>query len=403
MTYDPQRHHRRSIRLKGYDYTQPGAYFITICTHGRECLFGEIIDGEMHLNEAGQIVVQTWQDLPNHVPNVQLDAFVVMPNHVHGIIIITDRAGVVGTGSEAVRTTMGSGSAAGSVGAGSVGAGSVGAGSEPAPTTTTAPGSAAGSGPTTGPGSTMGSGPTTGPGSTMGSGPTTGPGSTMGSGPTTGPGSTMGSGPTTGPGSTMGSGPTTGPGSTTGSGPTTGPGSTMGSGPTTGPGSTMGSGPTTGPGSTMGSGPTAGPGPTTGSDPVGAGSEPAPTEPAPTEPAPTEPAPTEPAPTEPAPTRSSHGLPEIVRQFKTFSARRINELRGTPGTPVWQRNYYEHIIRDESSLNRIRQYIAENPVRWDADRENPQRPHHAQRHSLPPPAFQRENPTPQHPKDTPRS
>jgi hypothetical protein len=99
MAYDPEKHHRRSIRLKGYDYTQPGAYFITICTHGRECLFGEIIDGEMHLNEAGQIVVQTWQDLPNHVPNVQLDAFVVMPNHVHGIIIITERAGGVGTGS----------------------------------------------------------------------------------------------------------------------------------------------------------------------------------------------------------------------------------------------------------------------------------------------------------------
>ena len=138
MAYDPEKHHRRSIRLKGYDYTQPGAYFITICTQGRECLFGEIIDGEMHLNEAGQIVVQTWQDLPNHISNVQLDAFVVMPNHVHGIIIITDRAGVVGSGS---------------VGAGSVGSGSVGAGSEPAPTTTTtAPGSAAGSGPTTGSG-----------------------------------------------------------------------------------------------------------------------------------------------------------------------------------------------------------------------------------------------------------
>jgi len=59
MAYDPEKHHRRNIRLKGYDYTQPGAYFIAICTHGRECLFGEIIDGEMHLNEAGQIVVQT--------------------------------------------------------------------------------------------------------------------------------------------------------------------------------------------------------------------------------------------------------------------------------------------------------------------------------------------------------
>jgi hypothetical protein len=197
---------------------------------------------------------------------VQLDAFVVMPNHVHGIIIITDRAGGVGAGFKPARTTMGPGSAAGSgstpgagsaggagstagpgsVGAGSVGVGSVGAGSEPAPTTTTGPGPTAGSGPAAGPGS------------------------------------------------------------------------------------------------------------------VGAGLE-------------------------PAPTRSSYGLPEIVRQFKTFSARRINELRGTPGTTVWQRNYYEHIIRDEFSLSRIRQYIAENPAPWDADQENPQRPHRARRHSLPPP------------------
>jgi hypothetical protein len=151
MAYDPQRHHRRSIRLKGYDYTQPGAYFITICTHGRECLFGEIIDGEMHLNEAGQIVVQSWQDLPNHVPNVQLDAFVVMPNHVHGIIIITDHAGGIGAGLKPARTTMGPGFAADPGSAGGVGStagpGSVGAGSEPAPTTTTASGSTAGSGP----------------------------------------------------------------------------------------------------------------------------------------------------------------------------------------------------------------------------------------------------------------
>ncbi len=73
---------------------------------------------------------------------------------------------------------------------------------------------------------------------------------------------------------------------------------------------------------------------------------------------------------EPAPTKS-YGLPEIVLQFKTFSARRINDVRGTPGTPVWQRNYYEHIIRNERSLNRIRQYIAENPMRWAFDRENP--------------------------------
>ncbi|MBC7260656.1 MAG: transposase, partial [Chloroflexi bacterium] len=81
MKYDPDRHHRRSIRLKGYDYSQCGAYFVTICTQDRACLFGEIVDGGMQLNEWGQIVESTWQDLPNHVPHVQLDEFVVMPNH----------------------------------------------------------------------------------------------------------------------------------------------------------------------------------------------------------------------------------------------------------------------------------------------------------------------------------
>jgi len=174
MKYDPARHHRRSIRLKGYDYTQAGAYFVTICTQDRMCLFGEIVDGEMRLNDAGEIVAWTWHDMPNHISNVQLDAFVVMPNHVHGIIVITDPVVAV----------------------------VVGAGSEPAPT-------------------------------------------------------------------------------------------------------------------------------------------------------------------------KSYGLPEIVRQFKTFSARRINDLRGTQGTPVWQRNYYEHIIRDEESLNRIREYILNNPSRWEMDQENP--------------------------------
>ena len=184
--YDPERHHRRSIRLKGYDYTRPGAYFVTICTHDRKCLFGHVVDGQMRLNAFGKIVEWTWHDLPNHVDHIVLDAFVVMPNHVHGIIIIVDDGNVT-------------------MGRGIVGAGSVGAGSEPAPTQKT----------------------------------------------------------------------------------------------------------------------------------------------------------------------KSHGLPEIIRQFKTFSARRINECRGIRGTPVWQRNYYEHIIRNERALHAIRRYIVENPLRWNRDRNNP--------------------------------
>jgi len=90
MTYDPHQHHRRSIRLKNYDYAQAGAYFVTICTKDRECLYGEIVDGEMRLNAFGEIVAECWNAIPEHFHNVELDEFVVMPNHVHGIIVIVD-------------------------------------------------------------------------------------------------------------------------------------------------------------------------------------------------------------------------------------------------------------------------------------------------------------------------
>jgi len=180
-------HRRRSIRLPGYDYTRAGAYFVTVCARDREYLFGEIVDGEMRLNELGQIVQSTWHDLVNHVDGIALGEFVIMPNHIHGIITI-----------------------------------------------------------------------------------------------------------------------------------------------------------------------------------VGAGSEPAPTEPAPTEPAPTEPAPTGTAPTNT--TSKQTPLSEIVRQLKTFSARRINLARSTPGEPVWQRNYYEHIIRDDQSYMKIAQYIFDNPAQWEVDK-----------------------------------
>jgi REP-associated tyrosine transposase len=81
-------HHRRSIRLQGYDYTQAGAYFVTICTQNRECLFGKVVDGEMVLNDAGQITQEIWNGLPGRFPTVELDQSVVMPNHIHGILIL---------------------------------------------------------------------------------------------------------------------------------------------------------------------------------------------------------------------------------------------------------------------------------------------------------------------------
>ncbi len=89
MKYNPDKHQRRSIRLQGYDYSQMGSYFITICTYNRRCMFGEIIDEVMILNDAGQMAEKCWNNIPAHFPHVQLDEFVIMPNHVHGILGIT--------------------------------------------------------------------------------------------------------------------------------------------------------------------------------------------------------------------------------------------------------------------------------------------------------------------------
>ncbi|MBI5876675.1 MAG: transposase [Chloroflexi bacterium] len=182
-------HHRRSIRLRGYDYTQPGAYFMTIVTRGREHLFGAIVDGEMRLNEAGQLVADCWSRIPRHFPFAAVDSFIVMPNHLHGIIIINgDGRGEAST--ERSWTISGA----------SVDASPL----QPRPHGT-APGS----------------------------------------------------------------------------------------------------------------------------------------------------------------------LAAIVQNVKSVSTRRINATRQADGSPIWQRNYYEHIIRSNTSLNRIREYIVDNPARWDTDSENP--------------------------------
>ncbi len=98
---------RRSIRLPDYDYSSEGAYFGTICTKNRECLFGEIRNGEMILNEAGKMVQTVWRDLPKRFPFIELDQFVVMPNHFHGILILNDR--VDRRGESRIRPVMGGG------------------------------------------------------------------------------------------------------------------------------------------------------------------------------------------------------------------------------------------------------------------------------------------------------
>jgi len=103
MKYDPQKHHRRSIRLNEYDYSQAGAYFVTIVTQQRVCLFGEIVDGQMLLNAAGRIVQWEWRRLGQRFPNLQLGPFVVMPNHLHGIIVIrADGVGATRRGQNGV-------------------------------------------------------------------------------------------------------------------------------------------------------------------------------------------------------------------------------------------------------------------------------------------------------------
>lgn len=182
MTYNPAIHHRRSIRLRGYDYTQPGAYYVTLCVQDHQCIFGDVVNGEMQLNEFGHIVHEEWHHTAIVRHEITLDEFVIMPNHIHGIIIINDTIDVP-----------------------------LGATRRVAPTTN----------------------------------------------------------------------------------------ATITNGPV------------------------------------------------------------------------PRSIGAIVGQFKSIATKRINKLRGTNGVSLWQRDYYEHISRHSGDLNRIRQYIRNNPRKWQWDRENP--------------------------------
>ena len=88
MPYDPQKHHRRSIRLRGYDYSQEGLYFVTLVCHHRKHLFGHIDNGEVHLSPGGEVAEACWLAIPEHFPKVKLHDHIIMPNHVHGILEI---------------------------------------------------------------------------------------------------------------------------------------------------------------------------------------------------------------------------------------------------------------------------------------------------------------------------
>jgi putative transposase len=110
MPYDPDRHRRRSIRLPGYDYTRAGAYFVTVCVADRLCLLGEVVEEGVALSPAGQMVADRWRALPERFDLVEVDEFVVMPNHLHGILVLQDPvvgAGLVPALPEIRRNAMG--------------------------------------------------------------------------------------------------------------------------------------------------------------------------------------------------------------------------------------------------------------------------------------------------------
>ncbi len=88
MKYNPDIHKRRSLRFKNYDYAEQGAYFVTICTKNRECLFGDAVNGEMVLNAAGDMVRKVWDELHVNYQGIETDQFIIMPNHVHGIVLL---------------------------------------------------------------------------------------------------------------------------------------------------------------------------------------------------------------------------------------------------------------------------------------------------------------------------
>lgn len=233
---------RKALRLQGYDYRQPGAYFFTTVIHNRENLLGQIRDTIFEPTIAGRIVLKTWQDLPKHYPHIVLDSFVIMPNHVHGIIFLEECSSVAGRGGSVEFN----------------------------------------------------------------------PNACEPSDPPLQLGDHFSSG--AGRGGSVGFNPN----------------AYQRSDPPVQLGDHFSSG--AGRGGSVEFNPNA----CQPSDP-------------------------------PLPGKERHGLPEIIRAFKSFSARRINLMRGTPGEPVWQRNYYEHIIRDSRGLEQIQKYILGNVALWEQD------------------------------------
>ncbi|MEA2063891.1 MAG: transposase [Gemmatimonadota bacterium] len=83
---------RCSPRLQDYDYTTPGVYFITVCTYKHQCVFGKVLDGQVRLNKIGNVVMEHWREIPEHFQNVELDEFIIMPNHLHGLLLFIENS-----------------------------------------------------------------------------------------------------------------------------------------------------------------------------------------------------------------------------------------------------------------------------------------------------------------------
>jgi putative transposase len=99
MAYDPEKHRRRSIRLWDHDYSRAGAYYLTLCTQNRECLFGDVMEGEMRMNEAGRMADDFIARIPDRYPAITVDCYQVMPNHIHMVLIVADVVGPVSVGA----------------------------------------------------------------------------------------------------------------------------------------------------------------------------------------------------------------------------------------------------------------------------------------------------------------
>ncbi|GAC1394894.1 MAG: transposase [Chloroflexota bacterium] len=288
--YDLAFHHRRSVRLRNYDYGQQGAYFLTICTHERACLLGEVVSGQVILGEAGRLVEEAWLQTPTLRPNIFLDACVVMPNHLHAIAVILTPASenraladaqASSAAQSAARTSREVGRNRGDRGHRAGGVYQDGGGDRAGGVYQYAPTEARGRA------------------------------------------------------SRKNAGRPT---------------------PTPSPDQPL----------QPAAPPRRGVSIYAPVSPISVGVPVPPYAPA---------SPPSPAPRSPAKSRPrlspSHTIGALVRGFKAATTARVNTLRNSPGVPFWQRNYYEHIIRDDADLERIRAYVAANPARWTEDSLHP--------------------------------